>query len=120
MLPPIPTASRVHNEGATGSTPGRRTQGFRDQRFVASPQSQVPGSKLKTVERSSAHVPSKPILGSTYAPARSPYAGEQKLRSPFSNIEMNMEGGSGDHEEEEEPTKAEPEPVEENQYPKDR
>lgn len=31
-----------------------------------------------------------------------------------------MEGGSGDHEEEEEPTKAEPEPVEENQYPKDR
>lgn len=38
--------------------------------------------------------------------ARSPYAGE-KVRSPFSNIEMNMEGGSGgDQDDDDEPVRA--------------
>ena len=47
--------------------------------------------------------------------ARSPYAGEQKARSPFSNIEMNMEGGSGDQDDDDEPTKADGGPIEEYQ-----
>ena len=51
--------------------------------------------------------------------ARSPYAGEQKVRSPFSNIEMNMEGGSGDQDDDDEPGKADGEPIEEYPYAKD-